>query len=169
MTKAEANTVCKIHIIPFTAGSTPGEGTINNFGTEYFREGFTKTKNTLLFGEITIDYIIGGYGADTFISRLRIADVAVNTTTPEFQYYGNNYHQRWVTSNGGTLDGGGTRSGSLTDCVIYTTSGGGSTSGSFGDSEFEGDLYISFQVKTFPGDDDIIVYHGCYKITELWT
>ena len=153
-----SGSICKIHIIPFTASaSTPGAGTLNNYSTEYFSKVFTKTKNTVLFGEITIDYEIGGFGPDKFESRLRIADGVYNNASA-FEYHGAGYHQIYDGATPATA-GGGTRSSSLTDCVVYTGSGG---------SGFEGLLYISFQVKTNPADDDIIVNHGCYKITELW-
>jgi hypothetical protein len=166
-----SGSICKIHIIPFTGGtSTPGEGTINNYGTEYFSKDFTKTKNTVLFGEITMDYYIGGYGPDTFESRLRIADGVYNSAghSGVFEYHGADYHQIYDAGGDDSVGGGGTRSGSLTDCVVYTGSGENGPSGNDGISGFEGTLYISFQVKTSPADDDITVYHGYYKITELW-
>ena len=148
--RGQSGTIHKIHILPFPAAETASSTT---FVDIVFKE-FFKTAGTNLYGEINMSYEISGSGGDTFESRLTF----INFDQVNLDYFvvtGESYIQYYDGSGGG-----GTRSSSLTDCVVYTNGEG---------VELEQALRILLQIRRVSGNDNVICEQGVFKVTEIWT
>ena len=141
-------TIHKIHILPFTDGES-GTASSNTF-VDMVIKTFTKTAGTNLYGEVNMSYEISGFGGDTFVSRLIFYQVS-----PFFLVIGANYKQNFAGQGGG-----GTRSSSLTDCVVYTNGV---------DVTAQQTVGINLQIRRVSADDNVVCKHGVFKVTEIWT
>ena len=141
-------TIHKIHILPFTDGDS-GTASSTTF-VDIVSKTFFKTEGTNLYGEVNMNYELSGFGGDTFASRLVFYQVL-----PYFLVTGGNYKQNYTGAAGG-----GTRSSSLTDCVVYTDGAG---------VVAEQNVGIYLQIKRVSADDNVTCRHGVFKVTEIWT
>jgi len=136
-------TVCKIHILPFTTSETTDVTT--NVLTPVISKTFTKTAGTDLFGEIKIEYDIGGGATDTYEGRLKIDSVKDGEL---------------VLLRYRSVSGGGHRSTSLNEAYVYTNGTGTSRSGT---------ETITFVARIISATDNITMKNGVLKVTELWS
>jgi len=136
-------TICKIHILTFTAAEAVDITT--NVLTPVISKSFTKTAGTNLFGEIKIEYDISGGAADTYEGRLKI-DAVKDGDLVRLKYR--------------SVSGGGHRSSSLNEAYVYTDGTGTSRSGT---------ETITFVARKISATDNIIMKNGVLKVTEIWS
>ena len=110
--------------------------------------GYTKKIGTKLIIQCGFDYILNGYGNDTFSSRLRFSDDA-NTYVVD---YSRPYDQKFDSHGGG-----GSRSNTLSGLCWETNSNFNNRT----------NVYIALQVRKNSADDQINVYEGYFLVHEV--